>query len=111
MAVFRCAVSVLRTRKQGFDYNFHHRASRSGGLYAFWLDAGACLYVGESNNISRRMSDHRFREHNDELEEYFIAYPQQIQVSYVALPSLSRGDRLRLEDKLKITLRPLTNKV
>ena len=111
MAVFRCAINVLRTRRRGFDYNFHNRVEpQTAGLYAFWLDTGACLYVGMSTNISQRMYQHRMNEHNPDLENYFRAFSRRIEVSYIALRDRSAADLRRLEDKMIITLRPITNK-
>ena len=111
MAVLRCAANTLKTRRQGFDYNFHHRvADGAGGLYAFWLNAGACLYVGQSRDLSRRLYQHRMNEHNSDLEGYFRAFSQQIEVSYFALPNPGEADLKRLEDRLIETLRPITNK-
>lgn len=111
MAVLRCAVNTLKTRRQGFDYNFHHRVnSGAGGLYAFWLKAGACLYVGQSRDLSRRLYQHRMNEHNADLEQYFRAFSQQIEVSYFALPNPDAADLPRLENRLIETLRPITNK-
>lgn len=111
MTVFNCAVNVLQTRKQGFDYNFHNRvAPESSGLYAFWLDSGACLYVGMSTNISQRMYQHRMQEHNPFLESYFRAFSRRIEVSYITLRDRSAADLRQLEDKLISVLRPLTNK-
>ena len=110
MAAYACAINALRTRRQGFDYNFHNRTPDVGGLYAFWLDAGACLYVGMSTNISNRMYQHRMNEHNADLENYFKAFSQRIQVSYIALSDRSAADLRNLEDKLITALRPITNK-
>lgn len=110
MAVFRCAINVLRTRRRGFDYNFHNRVEpQTAGLYAFWLDTGACLYVGESQDISRRMYQHRFYEHNLKLMRYFKAFPQRIEVSYYTLQGSSPADRRQLERRLIDALRAFTN--
>ena len=110
MVVLQCAINALRNRRRGFDYNFHNRVENGGGVYAFWLDTGACLYVGETDDISKRMYQHRMREHNRGLESYFIAFSQRIEVSYYVLQGRSRDDRRRLEHKLINALRPITNK-
>lgn len=111
MAAVTCALNVLQTRKQGFDYNFHNRVEPdTGGLYAFWLDSGACLYVGMSTNISQRMYQHRMQEHNPDLDSYFRAFSRRIEVSYIALRDRSAADLRRMENKLISALRPITNK-
>lgn len=110
MAMLCGAVNALRTRRQGFDYNFHNRVEPgSGGLYAFWLDTGACLYVGLSSDLGRRIYQHRMNEHNPRLKSYFHSFARRIEVSYVVLPEHSAADLRRLETKLIRTLRPLTN--
>ena len=110
MAVFRCAVRVLRTQRQGFDYNFHNRITGgTSGLYAFWLDTGACLYVGETGDISRRMYQHRMSEHNPKLDDYFRAFQHQIEVSYAPLSQRTAAQRRHLERRLIAVLRPITN--
>ena len=111
MAILRCAINALKSQRRGFDYNFHNRVeSGAGGLYAFWLDSGACLYVGMSTNLSERMYQHRMNEHNSELEQYFRAFSQSVQVSYIALRERSSAELRALEDKLISVLRPITNK-
>ena len=111
MAVFRCALHALRTRRRVFDYNFHNRVEpNASGLYVFWPDSGACLYVGQTTNIRRRMREHRTREDNPDLEEYFAAFGQRIEVSYIALRDRSVAELLRLEGKLIRVLRPFTNR-
>lgn len=110
MAVFRCAINVLRTHKQGFDYNFHNRVEPgTAGLYAFWLDTGACLYVGESEDIGRRMYQHRFAQHNPDLRRFLKAFAQRIEVSYYTLQGSSQADRRQLERRLIDALRAFTN--
>jgi excinuclease UvrABC nuclease subunit len=110
MAVFCCALNVLRSRRRGFDYNFHNRFEKGvSGLYAFWLDSGACLYVGESGDIGSRMYQHRLSEHNSALQRYFKAFSRQIEVSYFILIDSTGADRRRLEQRLIVSLRPFTN--
>lgn len=106
-----CAVRALRTRREGFDYAFHERLQHGvGGVYAFWLKAGACLYVGESERrLSERIRDHRMRETNLRLKRYLQTFGREIQVSCLVLPGKSRGELLSLEQKLIDVLRPRTN--
>ena len=111
MAVFHCALRVLQTRRRVFDYNFHNRVGADvRGLYVFWLDSGACLYVGQTTDLRTRMRAHRTREHNPDLERYFAAFGQRIQVSYIALRDRSVAELERLERKLIRALRPRTNR-
>jgi len=110
MAVLQCAINALRDKKRGFDYNFHNRVEQGGGVYAFWLNTAACLYVGESNAISRRMYQHRMREHNPDLERYFAAFSRRIEVSYYIVQEQSDRVRRQLENELIKALRPITNK-
>lgn len=78
-------------------------------MYAFWLDTGACLYVGETGDISRRMYQHRMNEHNPKLDDYFRAFQHRVEVSYVALSQSTASQRRRLERRLIAVLRPFTN--
>ncbi len=111
MGTLQCAVSVLRSRRKGFDYNFHNRVEAgTAGIYAFWLESGACLYVGQSVNLGRRMYQHRMNEHNTELERFFRAFAQQVEVSYISLKHCSESELRRLEIKVISILRPLTNR-
>ena len=103
------AVDLLKRCRRAFDYNLHNRI-RPGmsGLYAFWLDSGACLYVGQSKDIRQRIYQHRMRETNETLESYFHAFSRQIQVSYAVIPVT---DVSRLERDAIRRLRPRTNKL
>ena len=110
MAVVCCAVNVLRTQQQVFDFGFQYRVdSGLGGLYAFWLSGGACLYVGMTIDIRRRMGEHRTDTHNSHLQQYFSAFYGEIMVSYVALPGYSEAELKAMEDKAKGKLRPFNN--
>lgn len=103
------AIETLKVEREPFDYCFHNRVKQGQpGLYAFWLQAGACLYVGQSKDISRRLYQHRMHEHNPRLEKFFTTFPKDIQVSYVVLGN--GRTRLRKIEELAIhRLRPLTN--
>ena len=109
MAVFRCIIDTLRVNKNPLDYNYHNRVDgHLSGLYAFWLSSGACLYVG-MGNIRDRIYQHRTSEHNLGLERFFKAFSQQIEVSFIALPSRSESEIQRFETRAIRHLRPLTN--
>ena len=57
------------------------------GLYAFWV-RGACLYVGMTANLERRILEHETAEDNPALGRYFGAYPGEIKVSIAYRPDL-----------------------
>lgn len=103
-------INSLTQFRQGFDYNFHNRVrTELPGLYAFWLDSGACLYVGQSWDIRERLYRHRMHETNRALERYFRAFPRRIRVSYIGLQGKRQADLDRLERRAIALLRPLTN--
>ncbi len=105
------AIDMLRTQRHGFDYNFHNRVTgNEGGLYAFWLSGGACLYVGMSTSIANRLRQHRMTEQNLDLEQYFNAFGRDVQVSYVPLPGRASAELRSAERRAIRILRPLTNK-
>ncbi len=110
MSEARCAAHVLRLKRRRFDYNCHNRIPQGiGGLYAFWLSSGACLYVGKSNNLGRRLYQHRMQEHNDKLASYLKSFAEAIEVSHVTSQDCNGADVTSLEMQLIHTLRPLTN--
>ena len=105
-----CVLGVLRSRREGFDYTYHDRVSPGlAGLYAFWLDDGACLYVGKSSDISGRLRQHKTREDNYELKRWFHSFPLDIQVSYVGQLGEPGDDIASLEEQVIHMLRPLAN--
>lgn len=105
-----CVLGTLRTRREGFDYTYHDRVSPGlTGLYAFWLDDGACLYVGKSTNISNRLRRHKTREDNDRLKQWFNSFPFDIQVSYIGKSGEPGNEIASLEERAIHVLRPLTN--
>ena len=108
--LFCCVLSALRTRREGFDYTYHDRVSPGlAGLYTFWLDDGACLYVGKSTDISVRLRRHKTREDNPQLKRWFRSFPFDIQVSYVGQLGESGEEITSLERRAVHALRPLTN--
>lgn len=105
-----CIIDALQTRRSPFTYNYHNRVGGGkSGLYAFWCHR-ACLYVGISIDIARRIYQHRMTEHNDMLEQFFRAFAQDIEVSFVALDGRSDSELRCLEQKTIRILRPTTNK-
>lgn len=106
-----CVADLLTSRRWPFSYGFHNRvASGKVGLYAFWY-GNACLYVGKSTDIQRRLYQHRFREHNPKLLQYFRAFARDIKVSYVSGDDCRTINLLSLEGNIIKDLRPITNVV
>ncbi len=100
---------ALRRRRRPFTYRFDQRIDDGvSGLYAFWLGP-SCLYVGMSMDISRRLHQHRIQEHNHLLSQYFRAWWNDIEASYVALSRRHPHELQRFERSLIKRLRPLTN--
>lgn len=108
-AIIVCVLTALRSRRRRFTYTYHNQV-RSGtrGIYAFWVRR-RCLYVGISGDIQRRMYQHRMNEHNPKLERYLEAFPQEIEVSYIALSDIPDTKLRRLEQKMIRILRTATN--
>ena len=78
-------------------------------MYAFWLASGACLYVGKSVELRRRLYQHRMQEHNPRLASYLRSFAANIEVSHVTSQDCGDIDVQRLETQLIHILRPLTN--
>ena len=108
---FCCVVKVLRNHREQFHYAFADRiAPNLAGLYVFWLESGACLYVGRSINLRRRLREHKLQEDNPELQRWFRCFSRAIQVSYIGRPINQFGDAIAtLEQRAIRALRPLTN--
>ena len=90
-----------------FGHGCHAVLEATPGLYAFWL-RGTCLYVGMTENLERRISQHEAAECNTALRRYFCKFAGEIKMSIVYV----RADihRLRdLESESIATLRPVTN--
>ena len=103
-------VGSLQSQRNLFNCNYHSRIdSEVCGLYAFWLRSGCCLYVGQSEDIRDRMYKHFMQEHNLCLAEYFKAFPQDIEVSYVTLCGWSVAKLGQYEDELIEILRAICN--
>ena len=110
-SVVSCVGQLLRERRSAFDFGFHSRVGKGrSGLYAFW-SGSACLYVGKSTDIGRRLYGHRMQEHNTKLDQFFRAFSDQIEVSVVSQEECGSADLLSLEGYFIRTFRPLTNGV
>jgi len=102
-------IEALQRGRRPFTYCFDQRVGDGvSGLYAFWLGK-RCLYVGMSVDISRRLHQHRTQEHNHRLLQYFRAWWNDIEASYVALSRRHPHELQRFERILIKHLRPLTN--
>ena len=100
----------LRDRRRPFTHGFDARIGReTRGPYAFWLNS-ACLYIGMSISIRRRIYQHRKQEHNEKLERYFKAFWQNIEASFVPLAGKSESELRDAERAAIRVLRPRANK-
>ena len=103
-------IDSLQSQRDPFNYNYHNRInSEVRGLYAFWLGSRCCLYVGQSVDIQTRMRGHIMQEHNLCLADYFKAFPQDIEISYVTLCDWSVAKLRQYEDELIEILRTICN--
>lgn len=99
--------NLLKTGLALFGHGSHVVVDPMPGLYAFWL-RGTCLYVGMSENLARRVSEHETAEANPALNRYFCKFPGEIKMSIVYVNA--DANRLRdLESESIVKLRPLTN--
>ena len=101
-------ISQLRLHKSSFDYNFPSHVNNSSGLYCFWLRT-SCLYVGMSEDLQRRISQHIHAEDNPQLATYFRSYPNEIKISFVYL-NVSASELRRIELELIQEFNPETNR-
>ena len=90
-----------------FGHGCHEVVDSIPGLYAFWL-RGTCLYVGMTENMARRISEHETAEINPFLSQYFCKFPGEIEmaIAYVNTDARCLKD---LESECIARLRPLTN--
>jgi len=72
--------------------------STEEALYNIYLGRIDRTYIGETNNLKRRLYQHFLEGSNIiELNEEFINHPSSITVTYILLPESSKMDRLLLE--------------
>ena len=109
MAVIACIINALLSQRRPFAYNSHTLVGAIRGVYAFWLDRSACLYVGKSEHIGLRLYQHRMQEHNERLQRYFHAWPTDIEMSYIALNDHTSGEIASFEQQAITLLRPIAN--
>lgn len=101
-------VSRLSDRPVPFGRMSYEHINESPGLYCFWV-RGACLYVGMSMNLRRRLREHCEAEDNVQLAEYFETYGSEIGV--VTVYHDAPEARLReLESEAIRRMRPLANR-
>lgn len=65
-----------------FGYTHYESVDESPGLYCFWV-RGACLYVGMSTNLKKRLQSHCMAESNTILKQHFDVYKNEIDLSIV----------------------------
>lgn len=98
---------LLGTGLVPFGHGSHGAVDPAPGLYAFWL-RGTCLYVGMSENLARRISEHEAAEANPALLRYFRRFPGEIEMS-TAYVDAGAGRLRALESESIARLRPLAN--
>lgn len=91
-----------------FGYNTHEYVNESPGLYCFWV-RGACLYVGMSSNLKRRLQQHCTAEDNPILNDHFSSYNSEIRLSLV-YRNVPADELRRLESRVISELRPIANR-
>lgn len=101
-------LSTLGSQKRTFNYDFANQMNSSAGLYCFWL-RGRCLYVGMSENLQRRITEHIRIEDNPQLLAHFKAYPNEIKISFVYL-DLPANKLRNMESAIIQKLRPIANR-
>lgn len=109
MAAIDRIVMALKTQRRPFTYRSHTLIGAVSGVYAFWIDHGACLYVGKSERIGSRLRQHRLQEHNECLRRYFHAWPADIEMSYIALNEHTPQEVALFEQQAITLLRPIAN--
>lgn len=98
---------LLSSNLAPFGHGCHKVVDPGPGLYAMWL-RGQCLYVGMSEYLRRRISQHETAEDNQDLADYYRQFPGEIQVSVVHVDA--GAARLRqLESEVINKLRPAAN--
>lgn len=101
-------VSILTKDSVPFGYSSHESVNESPGLYCFWL-RNACLYVGMSTNLKRRLIQHCTMEDNPILKSHFHTYANEISLS-LAYKNVAEKDLRSLESRAISKLRPLANR-
>ena len=99
--------SQLSSNLVAFGHACHEVVDRGPGLYAMWL-RGQCLYVGMSEDVRRRISQHETVEDNQDLVDYYRQFPGEIRLSVVHVEA--DAVRLRRLESIAIKeLRPVAN--
>ena len=91
-----------------FGYRSYERVDEMPGLYCFWI-RGACLYVGMSTNLKRRLQQHCTAEDNPILKDHFRVYSSEVRLSF-ACRDVPVDDLRRLESQAISKLRPIANR-
>ena len=112
MNVRGCAVSnvtnSLTSNFMPFGHSCHEVIDPGPGLYAMWL-RGQCLYVGMSEDLRRRISQHEVSEDNQDLADHCRLYSGEIRIAVVHVDA-EAVHLHRLESEAIDQLQPLLNK-
>ena len=100
--------SLLTTNFMPFGHSCHEVVDPGPGLYAMWL-RGQCLYVGMSEDIRRRISQHENSEDNQDLAAYYRQFPSEVRIAVVHV-DVDAYQLRRLESEAIEKLRPIVNK-
>lgn len=99
--------ALLAAHLVPFGYGCYEAVDPGPGLYAMWL-RGTCLYVGMSEDLRRRISEHETAENNRNLDDYLRRFPGEIMMSVVRVNADIKHLR-SLELQTISELRPLAN--
>ena len=102
-------ISRLTNPKSPFGHLFYEHVDEESGLYCFWL-RGVCLYIGESDNLRRRLKEHCESEDNPILVEYFKTYSGEIMVAVTYEHGASKPYLRRLESYAVTKMKPIANR-
>lgn len=100
--------SYLTTNFMPFGHGCHNVIDSGPGLYAIWL-RGQCLYVGMSEDLRRRISQHESSEDNQDLADYYHRFPSEMKIAVVPV-DVGTDQLRRLESEAIEKLRPIVNK-
>ena len=91
-----------------FGYASYERVAETPGLYCFWI-RGACLYVGMSGNLKRRLQQHCTAEDNPILRDHFRVYSGEVEISIV-YRDVSADELRKIESRAISKLHPIANR-
>ena len=91
-----------------FGYRSYEHVAETPGLYCFWIRR-ACLYVGMSTNLKRRLQQHCTAEDNPILKDHFRVYSSEVRLS-LAYRNVPVDELRKLESQAISKLHPIANR-